>query len=132
MDRYNLYIDLLLDVLACLAGSHQDDKASLPSFSFSYSIFEYILAYRRKRVGFNTCSELKGALRDKFGVGKFKRLECSQAMGNSKGEQEIYILFQVIEKEESMKPSLLEKSSMGNELLQARIEIEESVEIHDE
>ncbi|KAI5681835.1 hypothetical protein M9H77_03063 [Catharanthus roseus] len=35
-----------------------------------------------------------------------------------------------IENEESMKLSLLEKYSMVNELLQARIEIEESVEIH--
>ncbi|KAI5667230.1 hypothetical protein M9H77_17083 [Catharanthus roseus] len=51
-------------------------------------------------------------------------------MGNSKRKQEIYISSQGIEKEESMKPALLEKSSMVNELLQARIEIDENVEIH--
>ncbi|KAI5657044.1 hypothetical protein M9H77_25837 [Catharanthus roseus] len=51
-------------------------------------------------------------------------------MGNSKGKQEMYISSQGIEKEESMKPSLLEKSSIVNELLQARIEINKSVEMH--
>ncbi|KAI5681756.1 hypothetical protein M9H77_02984 [Catharanthus roseus] len=76
-------------------GVDEDDKAILASCSFSPSILEYIFAYRRKGVGFNTWSELKG-----------------------------------IENEESMKPSLLEKSSIANELLQARIEIDESVEMH--
>ncbi|KAI5648571.1 hypothetical protein M9H77_34576 [Catharanthus roseus] len=47
-------------------------------------------------------------------------------MGNSKGKQEMYISSQGIEKGESMKPSLLEKSSMHNELLQARIRIDEN------
>ncbi|KAI5658081.1 hypothetical protein M9H77_26874 [Catharanthus roseus] len=42
----------------------------------------------------------------------------------------MYISPQGIEKEESMKPLLLEKSLMVNELLQARIEIEESVEMY--
>ncbi|KAI5650118.1 hypothetical protein M9H77_36123 [Catharanthus roseus] len=42
----------------------------------------------------------------------------------------MYISSQGIEKEESMKPSLLEKSSMVNELLQARIQIDESVKMH--
>ncbi|KAI5676397.1 hypothetical protein M9H77_07347 [Catharanthus roseus] len=92
----------------------EDDKAILASWSYSLSILEYILAYRRRKgVGFDTWSELKGALSDTFGVGQFERLEWSQAMGNSKGKQEIYISSQGIEKEESMKPSLLEKSSMN-------------------
>ncbi|KAI5672501.1 hypothetical protein M9H77_12865 [Catharanthus roseus] len=95
----------------------EDDKATLASCSFSPSILEYILAYRRRKgVGFNTWSELKGALRDKFGVFQFERLELSQAMGNSKGKQEMYISSQGIEKKESMKPSLLGKSSMVDEL----------------
>ncbi|KAI5653953.1 hypothetical protein M9H77_31140 [Catharanthus roseus] len=51
-------------------------------------------------------------------------------MGNSKGKKEMYIFSQGIEKEESIKPSLLEKSSMVNELQQARIELDESVEMH--
>ncbi|KAI5657995.1 hypothetical protein M9H77_26788 [Catharanthus roseus] len=77
LDAYNVY---------------EDDKAILASCSFSSSILEYILAYRRRKgVGFNTWSELKGALSDKFGVGQFERLEWSQAMGNSKRKQEMYI-----------------------------------------
>ncbi|KAI5663894.1 hypothetical protein M9H77_23217 [Catharanthus roseus] len=87
----------------------KDDKAILASCSFSPLILEYLLAYRRRK-----------------GV----RLEWSQPMGNSKRKQEMYISSQGIEKEESMKLSLLEKSSMVNELLQARIEIDEVVEIN--
>ncbi|KAI5658117.1 hypothetical protein M9H77_26910 [Catharanthus roseus] len=73
---------------------------------------------------------VNGALSDKFRVGQFQRLECSQAMGNSKARQEMYIFSEGIEKEESVKPSLLEKSSLVNELLDVRIEIDESVEMH--
>ncbi|KAI5682058.1 hypothetical protein M9H77_03286 [Catharanthus roseus] len=71
---------------------------------------------RRKAVGFNAWSELKCALNDKFEVGQFERLEWSQAMRNSKGKQEMYISSQGIEKQESMKPSLMEKSSIFNSL----------------
>ncbi|KAI5667993.1 hypothetical protein M9H77_17846 [Catharanthus roseus] len=74
--------------------------------------------------------ESESALSNKFGVGQFKRLEWSQAMGNIKRKQEMYISSQGIKKEESMKPSLLGKSLMVEELLQARIEIDESVENH--
>ncbi|KAI5665005.1 hypothetical protein M9H77_24328 [Catharanthus roseus] len=108
----------------------EDDKAILASCFFSPSILEYILTYRRRKgVELNTWSE-NGALSDEFGVGQFERLEWSKAMGNSNGKQEIYISPQGIEKEESIRPSLLEKSSMDNELLHAKIEIDESVEVH--
>ncbi|KAI5650457.1 hypothetical protein M9H77_36462 [Catharanthus roseus] len=85
---------------------------------------------RRKGVGFNTRRELKGALSIKFGVGQFESLEWSQAMGNSKGKKEMYISSQGIKRGGFMKPSLLEKSSMVNKLLAARIEIDESVKMH--
>ncbi|KAI5672691.1 hypothetical protein M9H77_13055 [Catharanthus roseus] len=75
-----------------LCMGNEDDKAILASCSFSPSILEYILGYRRRKgVGSNTCW---------------------------------------IEKEESMKPSLLEKSSKGSKPLQARIGIHGSVEIY--
>ncbi|KAI5666661.1 hypothetical protein M9H77_16514 [Catharanthus roseus] len=103
------------------AENDEDDKAILTSYSFSPSILEYILDYRRRKgVGFNTWSELKGALSDKFGVGQFERLEWTRNVHFSQG----------IVKEESIKLSLLEKASMINELLQARIEISKSVELH--
>ncbi|KAI5653004.1 hypothetical protein M9H77_30191 [Catharanthus roseus] len=66
-----------------------------------------------KGVGFNTWSELKGTLSDKFGVGQLERLERSQEIGKSKEKQEIYISSQGIKKEVSMKASLLGKFSMG-------------------
>ncbi|KAI5661714.1 hypothetical protein M9H77_21037 [Catharanthus roseus] len=66
----------------------EDDKAILASCAFTPSFLEYILAYsRRKGVGFNTWSELKGALSNKFGADQFERLEWSQEFETLKGSK---------------------------------------------
>ncbi|KAI5667863.1 hypothetical protein M9H77_17716 [Catharanthus roseus] len=80
---------------------------------------------RRKGVGFNTWSRLKGALSVKFGVSQFERLEWSQSMGNSKGKQEIIEIDKSFERHIEGEKS---KEEFGDSRSDLSLEEEESIE----